>query len=371
MNSNKLDSLTWLRGFAAFFVILNHVILVSRAQYTPQDETPYLVPFDFFNIGMFAVYLFFALSGCTLTISHAKKINTFSDFIPFYIKRFFRIWPAFAVSMVIYLLYIEVFKVLYVSDKNLWVAEFLKEYTIKDVFGYLSLTFNITGPRGLFNGPYWSLPVEFQYYLLLPFALILMKNRWTNFLVPLIFGVVLYVIYCGKLIVFDRNDVFKMGFAFFGGVLIAKYYTYISYKIPLLLTTAIFLVTSFVMGLLANRFVELPDSIPIINDGSNIYGICSVLIVGLALITKPIENPGRFLNFLTFYGEISYSTYLFHMMFIGAAGLIISYCGIHSYMNKLIFSLFFTLIGSYFFSVATYYFIEKPSIDFGARLVKK
>ena len=84
MIRQKLDSLTWLRGAAAFFVIVNHAILASRTQYTSEHEAPFLVPFDFLNLGLFAVYLFFALSGCTLTISHGNKVHSFSDFIFIY-----------------------------------------------------------------------------------------------------------------------------------------------------------------------------------------------------------------------------------------------------------------------------------------------
>ncbi len=371
MNGYKFNALTWLRGAAAFFVIVNHVILSAREQYSNIDSAPFIQPLDILNLGMFAVYLFFALSGATLTLNYATKIKSVKDFFPFYVKRFFRIWPSFAVSMLVFIIFIEFFKASYPLHKGAWIELFLKNYSLVNVFQYLSLSFNITGPRDLFNGPYWSLPVEFQYYLLLPFVLICMRNKLTSVLMPLIAGAACYVIYSLKLIPMDRPELFKMGFSFFGGVLVAVIYPFFKIKIPIAVSITIFLVVIAICGVVANRIVHMPESLPIINDPNNFFGVCAVLVVGLALLTDVPKTKSRLDSFFMYYGEVSYSTYLFHMLFVGVSVVLLIDLNIHGYLEKLLLIFIITTVGSYYFSKITFVFLEKPSIALGASFFRK
>jgi peptidoglycan/LPS O-acetylase OafA/YrhL len=365
-----LNTLTWLRAFAAFFVVVSHAIRTSAVAYAPNDEGSYFLPINLLDLGIFGVYLFFALSGCTLYISNHNKIRNINDLIPFYTKRFFRIWPAFAISLAIYLIFIEFFRHFYHSNPEFWIAQFLKEYKISDVFIYLTLTFNLTGPEALFIGPYWSLPVEFQYYLLLPFALFLAKTKRLSFLSPLIFGSVLYMLYSKQIFSVDRTEVFKMGFVFFGGVLIAQYYQKIPFKLTFSMSAIAFALIILFAGTIRTKILVVPESIPFISDKWNVYGLLSLLSLILALITLPPSRDYKLLSFIHKYGTISYSIYLFHMLFLGVAALLVIQFEIYGYAPKLLFVLSFSLIGSYFFSIFTYKYIELTFIRIGRRLTK-
>jgi len=367
MGSKYLESLTWLRAIAAFFVVVSHSIRASEVKYYPHDEASNFFPFSLLDLGTYGVYLFFALSGCTLYLSSFKKVNSIGDFGGFYLKRFMRIWPAFAISLLVYLLFIEVFRYYYFADNSLWIAQFLREYTVYNIFQYLSLTFNITGPSGLFNGPYWSLPVEFQYYLLLPFVLLFMKNRYLEFIAPVLVGSFLYYLYRNSPFELDRYEVFKMGFTFFGGVFLAKIYQEIKYRIAFKLALTAFIFVIVLAGSIRAGIVVVPDMIPFISDKWNVYGILALVSVALALFAKPVISQNRFLDFIHSYGEISYSIYLFHMIFIGAATLLLINLEVMSGNSKLAFILSFSLIGSYIFSKCTYRYIELPSITLGRR----
>jgi peptidoglycan/LPS O-acetylase OafA/YrhL len=369
MSSQKFELLTWLRGIAAFFVIVNHTALAAKEKYSLLDGEPYLQPFAFFDLGTFAVYLFFVLSGCTLTLNYANKINNAAHFASFYIKRFFRIWPAYVASIAIYLLFREFFQVFYLADPNAWVAPpFLVDYSFANVLQYLSLTFNISGPQRLFNCVYWSLPVEFQYYLMLPFALILMRNRFLNIAVPLIIGVALYFLYPLKIIPIDRIELLKMGFSFFGGVLLAKTYHYAPLKISTYISYILFGMVIVVCGAVVNNLVKIPEAIPFVSDVQNFFGLCALFTVALALVTHPPTITTRLARFLTLYGEISYSVYLFHMIFVGLAVILVVNFAVHAYLAQFFFILIFSLLGSYWLSLFTFKWIERPSVSLGAKL---
>lgn len=368
MNKHYFEPLTWLRAVAAFFVVISHSLRTSENQYSPSDEISHFLPLNLLDLGSFGVCLFFALSGCTLFISSHEKINQFGDFFSFYIKRFMRIWPAFAVSLFIYLVFIEIFRHFYTADKSFWIAQFLNEYSLQNVFQYLSLTFNIYGPRNLFIGPYWSLPVEFQYYLLLPFALLLMKIRNFGFLSPLLFSAVLYFLFREPVFQWDRDEVFQMGFTFFGGVFLANYHRSKSFRIPFWASITLFLAIILFIGLVRTTIISIPNEIPFISNEWNLYGVVALTCVLLALFTKQPHKNNRFLNYVHKYGEISYSIYLFHMLFIGIAALLVINFEIYGKYQKLFFVLLFSLTGSYIFSKYTYRYIEQPSISLGRRL---
>jgi peptidoglycan/LPS O-acetylase OafA/YrhL len=377
MDKQYVEPLTWLRALAAFFVVISHAVRASEFQYAPHDEASYFFPLSFLSLGTFGVYLFFALSGCTLFISNHEKIATLSDFWSFYVKRFMRIWPAFAVSLLVYLVFIEVFRAFYGADKSFWIAQFLKDYSLGNVIQYLSLTFNITGPRDLFVGPYWSLPVEFQYYLLFPVAVMLMRIKRLGFVAPIVLGGILYWLYIESVRhtythgLFYSNEIFRMGFVFFGGLLLAKCRQAVRYQVSFKWSIVTMAAIVLLAGLIKTNIVMVPESIPFISDKWNLYGILALATVFFALLTKPLTSRSKILDFIHSYGEVSYSIYLFHMLFVGMATLLVINLGIYGSGPKLLFILFFTLIGSYLFSIYTYRYIELPSIAMGRRLSKR
>ncbi|PCI59652.1 MAG: hypothetical protein COB35_10825 [Gammaproteobacteria bacterium] len=357
--------LTWLRAFAAFFVVISHCIRATQVKYALNDEISYFMPLTFFNLGEFGVCLFFALSGCTLYLSNRKKISNLASFSPFIVKRFFRIWPAFAISLIIYILFIEVFKLYYTSDPSLWIAGFLKPYTFTNVLQYLSLTFNFTAPKYLFIGPYWSLPVEFQFYVLLPLTILLMKYTKQLTIIPLMFSVVMYMIYFYSPFVITDYKVFSLAFIFFGGVILGAALERFKKNIPLktsgyLLIAIVILISSLRFTL---EYVAITPLGVILNY--NTYGFIALFCLFITLKTTTATRQTKFLVFLHEYGTISYSIYLFHMLFIGIGVLLIIHFEIYGDNLKLIFLVSFTLLGSYLFSKMSYKFIEMPSIKAG------
>lgn len=106
----RLEQLTWLRGIAAFLVIVSHTIRATEVRYSSTDVPSYFLPLGLLDLGSYAVALFFVLSGCTLWLSNGR-MTTGQDILHYYIKRIRRIWPAFMASLVIYLAFIPFFYV--------------------------------------------------------------------------------------------------------------------------------------------------------------------------------------------------------------------------------------------------------------------
>ena len=46
MNQQHLNSLTYLRAFAAFFVVISHTIRASEVSYSLEDEASYFLPLN-------------------------------------------------------------------------------------------------------------------------------------------------------------------------------------------------------------------------------------------------------------------------------------------------------------------------------------
>ncbi|MDO6824577.1 acyltransferase [Marinobacter sp. 1_MG-2023] len=356
----NLVQLTWLRGLAAFWVVCSHVNRAAEVKYTPHDVPSHNILLSVFDLGTLGVALFFTLSGVTLFLSN-RKISIESPF-QFYIKRFFRIWPAYFIALVIYIFAGFIFREWYVSDPNLWVAkQFTADYTGLDVVQYSLLTFNFTGPSGLFNNAFWSLPVEFQYYLMFPILILMLGH--IGIAGPLIFGAFVYLIYRSGLVNLHSNLVFIFAFTFCSGVCIGSAYKELDFRISLATFSVTSLSILILNVLMVNGIVSLEAYI-IIPSEWVFFGISAVALVFLATFTE-IKLPLTLEKFLVRYGEISYSTYLYHNLVIGFLVIGMGFFNINDPKLKLAYLFFTTLFITYFFSLISYRFVEQPFIKLG------
>lgn len=149
--SHKLHGLDHLRAFAIIYVFLYHY-----GRFFPHPEwTNSLTHF-----GWSGVDLFFVLSGYLIAAQLFKSIIIYKTISlkDFFIKRFFRIIPVYLVTVALYFLF-----------------PFVREReSPAPLWKYLSFTQNINldiAKQGTFSHS-WSLCIEEQFYLLLPFILL-------------------------------------------------------------------------------------------------------------------------------------------------------------------------------------------------------
>ena len=157
--NKRIVSLDWLRGLMALSILFYHISDFTFTANKPLDSSDILG-----RLGIYAVSIFFILSGLSMALVYHSKINSFKESGSFFVKRLFRILPL------------------------LWVVCFLKlaflfyqdpDFTIK----FSTIVLNITGIFGFIKpGGYiplgaWSIGNELVYYTLTPFIIFLFNKR--------------------------------------------------------------------------------------------------------------------------------------------------------------------------------------------------
>lgn len=322
-----LQQLTWLIGFTTFLVVVSHT-----------------------------------LRGCTLYLSNATKVS-FAQLPLFYCKRFFRIWPAFFISLLVYLLFAPILSFFYPKIIGVWIEEqFLSDYSLFNVLSYLSLTFNFSDIQGIFNNAYWSLPVEFQYYLIFP--VIIFSLRF-GFIGPLFLAAILYVI--PKLIPMSdpSSVVFLLAFSFCDGVLIGRLYESSRIRLSGFIGSFVIVILFCIVSAIRNSLIPLPDLL-LLSSKSNWYGIFALMIILVLLLTQ-FQLPNKISSILQHYGTISYSTYFYHNIFVAISVLLLIKFKIYDANTRLFFTLFSTLM----VATLSYKYIENPSTILGKNLFNR
>jgi peptidoglycan/LPS O-acetylase OafA/YrhL len=264
-----LYSLDYLRGFAAVAVCLYH--FAGRPDYIP-DDSIFKAVTDF---GHYGVEIFFVISGLVIPYSMEKGKYTIGKFSTFLKKRFIRIEPPYLICVVLVLIlnYFTTITPFYVGKKF--------EIDYLQVFYHLGYLNAFMGMDWL-NQVFWTLAVEFQYYLLIAliFPVISSKNTF---------------IWITSLLIFnflstspDRNLVFNFSIFFTAGILIFRF------------LCAKFTTKEFILAMLCTLAFTF-----------NRYSITEVLVILFTTIVVLSSLKPTFLS--TFFGEISYSLYLLHL----------------------------------------------------------
>lgn len=148
-----------VRAIACFSVIAYHINLTTSGYHDWQAAPLGMFLPSLMMTGFSGVMLFFVLSGFLLFMPYAKAIlfgNQWPSMRQFYLRRALRILPGYYVSLGLIILWMQ--------------PQYLQPEHWKELG--LFLTFTMDSSHLTFqklNGPFWTLAVEWQYYLLLPF----------------------------------------------------------------------------------------------------------------------------------------------------------------------------------------------------------
>lgn len=363
-STQYLNQLTWLRGFAAFIVIISHTIRGTEVAYTADEETPVYLLASAFDTGGFGVILFFALSGATLYVSsRGQTPSTFK----FYVKRFFRIWPAFVVAMLAYMAFSIIFRQFYVEPQGHWVErQFLTDFTAADVVAYLTMTFNYVGQYGLFNNAFWSLPVEFQFYLLFPLIVYLLKRL--GIAGPVLVGSALIAFNFFFDIPDQSSAFFRLAYSFCGGVILGHIYLTTTKRYSGYIALILLPLSYTIMTLITRGIVPMPK-LPFIDQIYNWSVFFALVCIGVCMFTR-MSLPKKIQGWLEYYGTISYSTYLYHNLVIGAVVLLLIHLDINDGLLRYLIMLISTLLITHLLAVISYKVVERPSMLLGRKLAQ-
>lgn len=156
---STIASLDGVRAIACLSVVTYHLTLVTTQDihlWYPHNVSRWLATLAY--AGDTGVTLFFVLSGFLLFMPYAKSLlfdATWPLARHFYLRRLLRIVPAYYVTLFLMIL--------------LYQPDYLHANHLGDLFMFLTL-FMDSSPTAFkqINGPFWSLAVEWQFYLLLP-----------------------------------------------------------------------------------------------------------------------------------------------------------------------------------------------------------
>jgi peptidoglycan/LPS O-acetylase OafA/YrhL len=156
-----IRSLTGLRGICALCVVLGHDALSPKF-------------FKDYAVASLAVSIFFCLSGF---LSYYVLRNDFLkhnkiNFSRFYFRRIIRIWPAYFFSIII------------ITSATYYFGDLFRQKF--DFIPLLTFTSNLSAASfGIWPppwfGPYWSIAVEEQFYIVAPLIFLAIKSKYRNY----------------------------------------------------------------------------------------------------------------------------------------------------------------------------------------------
>lgn len=349
-----LDS---LRGLAACTVMLHHTWFsfnyFNDGKWNLESKFTVDTPAYLMNVvnhfGGAGVMIFFMITGFLFfdkIIKSEGKINLTS----FYIRRFFRIVPAylFTVALVILLSLITGF-VEYDSARQ-YISVILSWLS----FGFIEQKdISIIMPGGLIvAGVFWTLVIEWKYYLLIPAISSLCERKRAIIAVLVIFALVFLFSRTGT--IRERDGVVFI--SFLAGIF-SSMVTNSWVRIP-----ARWLESKLIAAMFLALFVY------ILLTKNQAYSITGCLSIAAIFII--VSNGNSLIGILKFKGfksagVISYSVYLLHGLSLFLINGVLLSGG--SYFYNSLIAVILTLLLSLF----SYFYIEKKGVELGRFIEKK
>lgn len=354
-------TMTFLRAFAALWVVVTHC-MIWGGSYWHWLPNPKL-----------AVDLFMMLSGFVMTAStgwapDAKSPRDFS-WGKFWLRRFFRIAPAYYLSLLCAVLFSHYYLTGYQQFRELdpqrWASDtnyapMLIHYTGQNILLHLSFLFGMMPAYSWSTFlPDWSLSLEMQFYAVFP-LLILVMRRFGMMRVAIVLAVVawpfipiLRPLWQEPSLLLFKLETFMAGMLAFTAVSARPLHA----------------LALFVTGC---ALIKLDPS-----SAWRSYVIYGVLFMG-ARFEHANRLPSILMRWLQgswvrFAADTSYSVYLFHGFFISGFGLILA----HGWLTDLSpFARVAAMIalvvpGVYASSYLVMRWVEMPGITFGKWLTRR
>lgn len=368
---NDYKFINLFRAAAAFWVLLAHC-MIWGGWYGIPLPSPKL-----------AVDLFMMISGYLMCANafnrrYTEPLTTARNWFRFWLRRFFRIAPAYYLTLALAAVFSGPFLAGYHELQGLaperWSPGGADDPTMVE-FSFFNLALHVSFLFGLLPAysfstflPDWSLSLEMQFYLIFP-ALLLAMERYGFLRVAIPAGV----------------SVALLGFGISQAV---------QYPEPSLLAMKL---NYFMAGMLLFRLLCAQTS----GAKRIIYAVCALVLVALdlryplsfvlvacALLLSMItlgrlETSGRTPAWLShlidnrvvrFASDVSYSVYLFHGFFLSLSGLIISgqidFLAMPAYLRTF-FIFLFVSISTYASAYVVYRLVELPGIAAGRRVLRR
>lgn len=347
----RIQSLDYMRGLLAVAVMVYHYASWSGMQLNSETVLG--------RLGIYAVSMFYILSGLSLGIVYRGRLNRSKAILDFYIKRVFRIFPLFWLALCLTLAY-QISST--INTENIYIFDKWK------VFLNFSLLFGFLEPTAYLTTGAWSIGNEMVFYALFPLILLIAnKGKWSfNALLVLIMGIGLIFAYyfldpikpLTEQWSIYINPFNQLPF-FVAGVALS------SMKPTQFIQGRIF---GVVLLLIASvTFTSLPaigDKIVIVTGSIRImyFLVCVLAVSGVYLSGISLRGNGGAV--MTFLGESCYSIYLLHPVI---AGIVVGFG--HQIRIASPYSYAIAVAATFLVSWLTYRWLEKPMMNYAKKLI--
>lgn len=353
------ENLNAIRCIAAFLVVVHHIEALKTRIPIPNywNNTIILL------IGRLGVILFFVLSGFLISFLLFKEQEITKNIAikNFYIRRILRIWPLYYLIIIatfFIIPFIDFFTIEGFSKDVVWSHLFVKLCLY--VMLLPNLVLNLFGSVS-YAAQTWSIGAEEQFYLVWPFLMRYVKNKWF-----LLLGIIIgYLLIKFSFHLLPTNEFVTIFNGYWistpihcmaiGGLFALLIYTNSSTSTvirKLLFTTStqvVVLATTFLSIAIGFNFPHLNDEFYAI-----LWGILISNFAANANRLFSMENPWS--NYM---GTISYGLYMFHPLVIVFSIKILQYLNIEN--DFILYPLVFVILIAV--SSLSYEFFEKTFIN--------
>ena len=346
----RIIGLDYLRGLCAVLVMLYHYRFEFYGEYPASDFLS--------RMGIYAVGMFFILSGVSLTVTYKSRFNSIPDVIEFFVRRYFRLSPlySFLILLTLFIGFIEA-----QISGSVWIRprayELLANFSL--LFGLVRLPYLLGGG--------WSLGVEVVYYLMFPIVLWLNRasRSWTSFVMCgafVVSSIISWRLLSARISLVDQwssyiNPVINVPL-FLAGVVLGLYVDQ--------LKNLRLLGLSLVLGIcIFALFPTGRESISLVTGINRLVFSSGAIFVVCGAMTPLPRVPKSFHAILDWLGGITYSLYLIHLIVLG---YVMRICSGNIVASGVQFAL--SVVLSLFLSVLTLSFVERPGQVFGNKMLR-
>lgn len=317
-----------LRGLASIAVCISHFISQPLNFFDHNS-----LAFQYSWLGTLGVQVFFVITGIVIPIALINGKYNYRKFGKFILKRIIRIEPPYLFSILIGILFIVLKS--HLLSKNLDGIPSIKTLLLH--IGYL-----IPFVKGQvwFIGVYWTLAIEFQFYILISLIFPLLINN--KFIIRL----TCYILVFGLATTFTNTALAPVWLPIFMMGII-----YINFRSKIVDQLEFWVVL----------FAAISFSLFLHNVPMTIAAVST-----LAVIHFFSYHQSKVGNF---FGDISYSLYLIHMIFgVGIVNIMVPHTSqLYSKLLVVLLGFIVSIISAYIF----YLVIEKPSKKYASKISLK
>jgi peptidoglycan/LPS O-acetylase OafA/YrhL len=124
------------------------------------------------------VDVFFVISGFVIARAFADRLRTWREVVAFFVRRAFRLWPTSWLWLLVVIALSDGFNTTWIfTTPAANIGDLWSVILNISNFHFSACLVDVTKSTCGYNGQYWSLSLEEQFYLLFP-ALILIRRRW-------------------------------------------------------------------------------------------------------------------------------------------------------------------------------------------------